>query len=404
MKRLIVACLAFLFVAGCSSEQVTVQDDQSGPQTAGSVVRVERVGWYPAIAIRALFWYASLPEPVSISAGVALYRISYWSKASGQNVILSGLMALPTDGRVRGTVLYMHGTQEYREDSISNPTINNQESLFIASAFAGGGYLLAAPDLSGLGVSHAPQPYFLNAPTIEQSLDFLRAVRTAAKDMGREWNPSLYIFGFSQGAHNAAVIQRELERRNDPAWRVRAGAGIAGPYAMADIELPFLMTGVVKGASGYLTNLALSYSAYYRQPLESVMKPDMASRARQLFDGDHPVDELLSGMPRNPRELFTPEFLDAFDNKKPNWFIAALHENESSAWAPSAPFRAYFGDKDIDATPRNTAFFVQETTRRGGHVEAIDVGPQDHTGTAFHAVPRIRNWFDELSAAMPAAG
>jgi hypothetical protein len=160
----------------------------------------------------------------------------------------------------------------------------------------------------------------------------------------------------------------------------------------------------VKGASGYLTNLALSYSAYYRQPLESVMKPDMASRARQLFDGDHPVDELLSGMPRNPRELFTPEFLDAFDNKKPNWFIAALHENESSAWAPSAPFRAYFGDKDIDATPRNTAFFVQETTRRGGHVEAIDVGPQDHTGTAFHAVPRIRNWFDELSAAMPAAG
>src|SRR5512143_407970 len=127
MKRLIVACLAFLFVAGCSSEQVTVRDYQSGPRTAGSVARVERVGWYPAIAIRALFWYASLPEPVSISAGVALYRISYWSKASGQNVLLSGLMALPTDGRVRGTVLYMHGTKEYREESSSNPTISNQE-------------------------------------------------------------------------------------------------------------------------------------------------------------------------------------------------------------------------------------------------------------------------------------
>ena len=398
MKRWIAVCFALLFVAGCSSEQAALPNYQATPQTPGNVARVERVGWYPAIAIRALFWYASLPEPVSISDGVTLYRISYWSKTGGQNVLLSGLLALPTDGQVRGTVLYMHGTKEYREESSSNPTISNQESLFIASAFAGGGYLLAAPDLSGLGVSHAPQPYFLNAPTIEQSLDFLRAVRTAANDMGQAWNPNLYIFGFSQGAHNAAVIQRELERRNDPAWSVRAGAGIAGPYAMADIELPFLMTGGVSGASSYLTNLAVSYAAYYRQPLESLLKPEMASRARRLFDGDHPVDQLLSGMPRNPRELFTPEFLDAFDNKKPNWFIDALRENESSAWAPSAPFRAYYGDKDIDATPRNTAFFVQETTRRGGHVEAIDVGPQDHTGTAFHAVPQIRRWFDALSA------
>lgn len=399
MKRWIAVCIALLFVAGCGFGQAPLPNYEANPQTPGNVARVERVGWYPAIAIRALFWYASLPEPVSISDGVTLYRISYWSKTGGQNVLLSGLLALPTDGQVRGTVLYMHGTKEYREESSSNPTISNQESLFIASAFAGGGYLLAAPDLSGLGVSHAPQPYFLNAPTIEQTLDFLRAVRTAAKDMGRAWNPNLYIFGFSQGAHNAAVIQRELERRNDPAWSVRAGAGIAGPYAMADIELPFLMTGVVSGASSYLTNLAVSYAAYYRQPLESLLKPEMASRARRLFDGDHPVDELISGMPRNPRELFTPEFLDSFDNKKPNWFIDALRENESSAWAPSAPFRAYYGDKDIDATPRNTAFFVQETTQRGGHVEAIDVGPQDHTGTAFHAVPQIRRWFDALSAA-----
>lgn len=128
------------------------------------------------------------------------------------------------------------------------------------------------------------------------------------------------------------------------------------------------------------------------------MKPDMAARARQLYDGDHSVDEMLKGMPRNPRELFNSEFLDAFDNKRANWFTDAMRENEAYTWAPLAPFRAYYGDKDIDAAPQNSIFFVQEATRRGGHTEAIDVGPQDHTGTAFHAVPRIRNWFDEFSA------
>ena len=40
----------------------------------------------------------------------------------------------------------------------------------------------------------------------------------------------------------------------------------------------------------------------------------------------------------------------------------------------------------------------QEAARRGGHVEAVDVGPEDHTGTAFHAIPKIRCWFDDLSA------
>jgi pimeloyl-ACP methyl ester carboxylesterase len=289
----------------------------------------------------------------------------------------------------------MHGTHTSREDSVSNP---GQEGLLFAAAFAGGGYLLAAPDLAGQGISHAPQPYFINTSTVEQTLDFLRAVQSVSKDLGRPWNANLYILGFSQGGNNAAVVQRELERRNDPAWRVRAGAGIAGPYNMADIALPLAMTGVAISDSAYLTNLALSYSTHYHQPLESLLKPDMARRARELFDGDHTVDDTTKGMPRNPRELFTAEFLDAFDNKKPNWFIDKMRENEAYAWAPAAPFRAYYGDKDIDADPRNSKFFVQEATRRGGHVQAIDVGAQDHTGTVFHAVPNIRHWFDDLSA------
>ena len=103
-------------------------------------------------------------------------------------------------------------------------------------------------------------------------------------------------------------------------------------------------------------------------------------------------------MPRQPRDLFNKEFLDDFDNKRPNWFLDAMAANESYAWAPSAPFRAYYGDKDIDAAPANSTFFAAETSRRGGHIQAIDVGPFDHGGSAFHAVPLIRRWFDELSA------
>jgi hypothetical protein len=31
-------------------------------------------------------------------------------------------------------------------------------------------------------------------------------------------------------------------------------------------------------------------------------------------------------------------------------------------------------------------------------LQTVDVGPEDHLGTAYHAVPMIRAWFDALSA------
>ena len=75
-----------------------------------------------------------------------------------------------------------------------------------------------------------------------------------------------------------------------------------------------------------------------------------------------------------------------------------MQKNDVYSWAPQAHFRAYYGDKDIDATPENSKIFEREATRLGGHIEAISVGPVDHTGSAFGAVPMIRAWFDELSA------
>jgi TorA maturation chaperone TorD len=75
-----------------------------------------------------------------------------------------------------------------------------------------------------------------------------------------------------------------------------------------------------------------------------------------------------------------------------------MRQNEAYAWAPSAPFRAYYGDMDRDVAPENAKFFAREASQRGGHVQAVSVGPQDHFGTVVHAIPLIRRWFDQLSA------
>lgn len=393
MYRWITLCFALLFFAGCSSQPPALLDYRRSSQTPGSVANVERVGFYPAFVLRGLFWYAGV-KSIDVSQAVQFYRVSYWSRSDGHPTLVSGLISVPDEGPIRGTVLYMHGTKTNRADSVSNPDL--QEGVFIGGAFAGGGYVELAPDLAGLGVSHDAQPYFFNPGTTEQTLDFLHAAKIVLRDLGRAWNSNLYITDFSQGGHAAALIQRELELHPDPALQVRAGAGIAGVYDISGAEFPFALSGGKSKYSGYLEDFALSYATHYHESLDSLLRPEYAQSARLLLDGDH-NDAFFKQLPPDPRSLFTPEFLAAYDNKQPHWFTTDMQKNDVYAWAPRAPFRAYYGDKDIDATPNNTKFFESEATRKGGDVRAVYVGPVDHTGTAYRAVPLIRMWFDELS-------
>ncbi len=357
---------------------------------------MRRLGGYPGFALRALLWLARPPEPVLVRNGVDLYRISYWSGTNGRAQLVSGLMAAPQTDVPRGVALWMHGTNPDRTNSISKPTL--QEGVTLSALFGGGGYLLLAPDLLGLGVSHAVQAYLYNPSTIEVTLDFLTAARQVAADLGKGWRRDLYIAGFSQGGHSTAVIQRELERRTDAPMQVRAGAAVAGAYNLADISVPFAMQGHSPGHSVYLSALALSYATYDGKPLESVLNPSLIPLIRRLIDGDH-AKEIEAKMPAQPRALFTSDFLTAFDARQPHWFMDAMRANEACAWTPAAPFRAYYGDADVDVPPADSKAFVAEARSRGGAAELVPVGAYDHNETVFHAAPHIRAWFDQLSDA-----
>lgn len=389
------AFLALFLLAACSSTDSRLPVYRGNPKQPGSVARVERIGFYPAFALRGLLWYAGVKN-VDIGHAIQLYRVSYWSRSDGHPVLVSALLSVPHDGAARGTVLYMHGTHTGRADSVSNPSL--EEGLFVAAVFAGGGYVEIAPDLAGLGVSHDPQPYFFTPATVDQESDALTAARRVAADLGRRWNADLYLAGFSQGAHATALMQRALEERRDPALHVRAAAGIGGVYDLDGVEFPFLLKGMNPKYSGYLEAFATSYATFYHEPLQSLLKPKYAASARTMLDGDH-NDDFSKQLPTDPHDLFTPAFLAAYDASQPFWFTTDMKKNDAYDWAPAAPFRAYYGDRDLDASPQNSLEFGADAKKRGGHIQLVMVGHVDHGGSAYLAVPMIRSWFDRLSSA-----
>jgi hypothetical protein len=369
-------------------------DAPGGPGARGAVAQIEPIGAFSALRLRVLMLAVGLHAPVN--NGIHLYRVSYWSVSDGAPVLVSGLMTVPDGGAPRGVVVWMHGTHDVRADSLSNPA--SQEGLLASAVFAGGGYLLLAPDLVGLGVSKQPQAYFVNASTVDVTLDLLRAAKDASAEAGRPWNANLYLTGFSQGGHATAVLQRALEQHPDPDLRVAAGAGIAGPYRLADISFPFALEGHSPNDADYLATVALAYATYYHRPLVSILAEPYAQSVPQLFDGDHSLADLAKAMPTNPRALFTPDVLAAFDGKGSNWFVDTLRANQIDHWAPRAPFRAYYGDADVDVSPADAKALASDAKALGGDAEAISVGAYDHSGSALHAAPLIRAWFDQLNA------
>jgi pimeloyl-ACP methyl ester carboxylesterase len=393
MKRYLLVAVAAVFLSGCSAPSYQGKIEHS--RRRGSVERVEHLSGYSRLYLAAMLWWAKLPEPIKVQDGVELYRVSYWTEYRGQPTLASGLLSIPRSGSLRGVVSYQHGTNPTRADAPSAPTLG--EGVLGSATFAGGRYLFLAPDYPGLGVSTITQPYLYAPTTVNSVVDLLQAARNVTQGLGRQWNPSIYLVGFSQGGHATASVQRALESLHDPALDVRANAAVAGAYDLERISVPFALRGASTAHSLYLALLARAYAEIYGQPLTTLVKGQYAGAIPRLFDGTHTVEEILAALPRAPRDMFTTEFFTNNPDGPDQWFRKALAENEAYNWAPKAPLRMYYGDRDKDVPPDDAKFAAKYMAERGGNVKLVPVGPYEHTESMYHALPKIRLWFDAAS-------
>ena len=370
------------------------------PDKPGSIIAAEHVGSYPPFVFKALIWAAGVKASVPISESPHLYRLTYWSHLGDQPIKLSGLVSIPERRAPRGVVVWLHGTNDDRATSVSTPSLN--EGILLSGAFAGAGYVYVAPDLPGLGVSKRAQTYLHNPSTIAATLDLVSAAETFTRDAGKLWPNGLYVGGFSQGGQATAVVSRELERLDRPDWQLRASAAVAGAYDLRKISFPSALKGRSTGHALYLTLLARSYADAYGHPVRSLLTNEAAEISDAYALGKD-VAAASARLPSDPRKLFRPEFLASYDAGEPHWFLDAMQDNSITSWAPRSPYRAYYGEADVDVPPADSITFVKRAQALGGKATAVPVGAVDHFGSLGLAVPKIRQWFDEVSTADSAA-
>ena len=387
---------AWLVLESCTR---TVQIDVpvvAGNHAPGSLHQVEQIGSYTASMLRLLLWFGELPEPVSARYGVKLYRVQYWTTTpNGSATIASGLVCMPKGKAPQGVVSYHHGTTTNRHLTPSAPTL--LESGLGAAIFAGGGYILCAPDYVGLGINREVHPYLHAQGTANAVIDLLRAANTFAEYLGEDWPSSLYLVGFSQGGYSTLAAHRALESLDDPRFHVVASAPIAGVFNLAEVTFPDFLERTDAYHSTYLAYLVNAYCSAYSHPIDSVLADPYAELVPTLFDGELDEWVVVQRLPTQPRTMFRKEFLEAYDNGQETWLLTALAENEVVHWTPRAPVRIHFGEHDQAVSPEEAKAATEEFAKRGSDASLISVGEYDHGGTALHAVPKIRNWFDEIA-------
>jgi len=380
-----------------------------GATRAGLLLHAERTVYLPDPVVRGLLAWAELPEPVETRFGIITYRIEYLSESTdGSLQPLSALVAFPDNVQPRSWVLYFHGTNTRRQGAPSEPGLG--EGLLVAAAMSGNGHLLVAPDYEGMGLSTRDHPYLHRAATAAAGVNALAATAQLNAALTVHAADHLFVTGVSQGGHAALAAQAALQTADAlpsdmPPLRLRATAPIVGPFQLRDMSFPHALSGKADSHALYLAYLALAYARIYGQPLEELLKPEVAAQARGLFDGNHGAGEIMDALPEDPREMFQADFLALYDAGGEHWFLQALAENSVPVFAPQAPVRFYVGEADLDVLPEESRYMARRLAGLGPDVSVQSVGNFGHAQTAMRALPRIIDWFDALlrQAALDAA-
>ncbi len=317
---------------------------------------------------------------------VNLYEVLYTTvipEYDNRPVRVSGLLAVPQVAETTLPVLsYQHGTVFTRNEVPSRPE-NSMETRLAVACFAGNGYIVAAADYIGKGVSDEPDGWLVSECTAQACFDLLNATRNICSEL--KLTPGkLFLSGWSQGSFSTAALLKRLEQNHIP---VAAAAMASAPN---DIYLTFnrwihvtspLDVDWLVGAAILMVN---SYENYYRLPglTATAIKPQYLQAARDLYANRITWTEAAKKLPPKVSDLFQDDFISR-NTLMTSRFFEQLRQNTSYRWRFNTPAFYYYGDIDEVVTPYMVQLPVEYQKTLGGVLpQAIGAGTKaNHRGT-----------------------
>jgi pimeloyl-ACP methyl ester carboxylesterase len=272
---------------------------------------------------------------------VKVYKITY-NTTSVDNTIIqaSGALIVPVVNKPLPLISHQHGTIT---DNKNAPSGNGpgSESWSFGTVLASSGFIVAAPDYIGYGVSkNISHPYEHASSLATASLDMLRAAKEFFVTNKINYNNQLFLAGYSEGGYATMALHKLIEEKHSEEFTVTASAPGAGAYNKSAFAKDILNSDrPLQFINSYLWVLQ-TYNTVY-----SLNRP-FTYFLNQPYARSVEIKGVEADVSKYPKQLFTQKFREEILQNKDTAMLMAFKDNDIYDWKPAAPVMLLHGTED----------------------------------------------------------
>lgn len=259
--------------------------------------------------------YPGISEIIpDVQSGVTVYSITYNTTFKGENVIASGIIALPSDPGNYPVLSYQNGTNTLYANA---PSVYPGYTIYQLIEFAASsGYIVVMTDYLGFGASEEiAHPYLHKESTVQTVVDMLRALKEFDEDIATDLTikNEYYLMGYSQGGWASLALLEAMENDYASDFNTAGCSCGAGPYDISYFNswLLGLTEYPMPAFVGYISN-AYKTHGLITNTLSEIYKDPFAARIPSLYDGMHSTDQINSQLTPVVADLFQPEYISGY--------------------------------------------------------------------------------------------
>lgn len=337
--------LAFCFVLLLVATACNKDDD--GPSFE-YIVEFEKVSTISSATVRSAIIFSQLDIPVaSLQYEVDIYKISYSTQYKGEEIVASGVVALPVMEKAKGTLSFQHGTIAADDQAPSNNVTTND--LLVYATVASAGLMVSIPDYIGFGASvDIMHPYYDESLTASAIVDQLYAAKELAAATGLDLPEDLYLAGYSQGGYATMATHKYYEEQDIEGFSLKVSFPAAGGYDVKGVR-DYFFEQETYDEPFFIAYVAESYRVTYdwTSPLSTYFKEPYASRIPDLFGGDLSGSEINLQLTTEIADLVAEDYLENTNDAKFDEINEAFESNSLTDWSPGIDMIMYHGSADI---------------------------------------------------------
>jgi dienelactone hydrolase len=358
---------------------------------------------------------ATIQASLGISANydVRVFKIIYSTlDVFMEKDTVSGILAVPLDPYVKFPFLiYDHGTVA---DRYSVPSEGSTEQL-IAVGIAAQGYLCAAPDYVGLGVSEGLHPYLHPDTEARAGIDLVKAVKNLEETESIFYNEQLFVTGYSQGGHAAMATIKYLQQSGE--MQVTAAAPMSGPYSVSEVMKTFTLGDEEYFFVAYLISVSLTTIHAYPDlmtgvEIEDIIREEYHDLVQRFIDEEINLfemnDQIIMTLAEDGGQVLARRILkdgvyDALVSEQEYPLNQALRKLDVNDWIPQMPVKMFYCEADDQVSYINATYTDSLMNAQG----ATDVSSEsviafaDHSTCAYPAILKMMGYFSDFQEIIP---